>query len=194
MGVMVSLFDIFNMSNVIKRGKFRIFGNLESNIYFDVSEILNNPRNFDILTDMLADSVMAMNPDRVAGAYTSGIPLATAISLKTNIPMVFIRREPKEYGLTRRIEGKLEEGDHVVLVDDVFTFYEYNLPYIEAIEEAGGIVTYMLVIVDFEVPEEKKKLARKGVDLVSLTTVREIVNKMKKRGFLPQDFKVELEC
>ncbi len=190
---MVSLFDIFNMSNVIKIGKYKIYKNLESNIYFDVSEILNNPRNFDILTDMLADEAMALNPARIAGAYTSGIPLATAISLKTNIPMVFIRREPKEYGMHTQIEGRINEGDHVVLVDDMFTFYEYNVPFIEAIEDAGGIVTHMLVIVDFGIEEERKKLARRGIELVSLTTVREVVSKLKKRGIVPEDFKIELE-
>ncbi len=189
---MVSVFDIFNMSNVVKIGSFRVFGDLNTNIYFDVSEILNNPRNFDILTDMLADEARAMNPDRIAGAYTSGIPLATAISLKTNIPLAFIRREPKEYGTKTQIEGTINEGERVVLVDDVFSKFDYNKQFIESIENAGGILTHMLVVIDFGLEEEKRKLNRKGVELVSLITVRELVNKMKRRNLLPDDFKLEI--
>ncbi len=189
---MVSVFDIFNMSNVVKFGEFNVFGEFRTNIYFNVSEILENPRNFDILTDMLSDLIKTANPDKIVGAFTSGIPLATAVSLKTNIPVAFVRRTPKEYGTKSKIEGKINDGERIVLIDDVFSLYDFNVDFIRAIEEVGGILTHIAVVVDFGFDSERKKLNDKGIDIISLTTVKEIITKMKKRGMLENDF--NLEC
>ena len=60
-------------------------------------------------------------PDRIAGVELGGVPLATALSLETGIPMLIVRRQAKEYGTARGIEGVATEGETVVLIEDVLT-------------------------------------------------------------------------
>lgn len=147
-------------------------------IYFDVRDILSSPRNFDIVTDLLSEKVREINPDKIAGAFTGGIPLATAVSLKTNIPMIFVRNELKQK-FRSQIEGRLRAGENVLLIDDIIRSGESKLGFIRAIKTAGGVIKNTLVVVDYGV-EGREVLKKEGVQLSSLATVKEVLTHMKK--------------
>ncbi len=147
-------------------------------IYFDVRHILSSPRNFDILTDLLSEKVREINPDKIAGAFTGGIPLATAVSLKTNIPMIFVRKELPEK-MKSQIEGYLKPGETVLLIDDITRSGKSKVGFIDGIKKAGGKITDSLVVVDYGAGG-KEVLKKSGVSLTSLATVKDIVAHMKK--------------
>jgi len=147
-------------------------------IYFDVRHILSSPRNFDMLTDLLSEKVREINPDKIAGAFTGGIPLATAVSLKTNIPMIFVRKELPEK-MKSQIEGHLTPGETVLLIDDITRSGKSKVGFIDGIRKAGGKITDTLVVVDYGVGS-KEILKKTGVSLTSLATVKDILAHMKK--------------
>lgn len=147
-------------------------------IYFDVRYILSSPRNFDILTDLLAEKVREINPDKIAGAFTGGIPLATAVSLKTNIPMIFVRKELPEK-MKSQIEGSLNPGETVLLIDDITRSGKSKKGFINGIRNAGGKIANSLVVVDYGAGG-REVLKQEGVALTSLATVKEILAHMKK--------------
>lgn len=163
---------------IVFEGNKRFPSDWKKPIYFDVRDILSSPRNFDILTDLLAEKVREINPDKIAGAFTGGIPLATAVSLKTNIPMVFVRNELKEK-LRSQIEGRLQKGENVLLIDDIIRSGDSKVGFIKNIRNAGGVIENTLVVVDYGV-EGRSVLKNEGVELASLATVKEILTHMKK--------------
>ena len=179
----MNIHDILLQSDAAKLGEFEPFSGTKVPVYFDISAIISNPRYFDIITDMLADKIREINPDKIAGAFTSGIPLATALCLKTNIPMVFVRRESKQYGFKNAIEGRLEPGETVVLVDDMITELKHNESFIDAINSTGAKTINFLVVMDYNMGA-KESLNSRNIELESLTTFDDIITTMSKRGIL----------
>ncbi len=183
------ILDLFNQADAIEIGdNYEIFPNTHSPIYFNFKKFFDYPRLFDMLTDLLADKTREINPDRVVGAYTSGLPIATALSLKTNLPISFVRRQPKEYGSRSMIEGTIKEGEIVLLVDDVFSTLKNNEAYLNALRAAKADVRYYLVIFDYNMtPPEKLK--EEGIELVSLITAKEYLTKLEKWGKITKEEK-----
>ena len=82
-------------ANVMKFGEFTLASGIVSPIYVDLRVLPSYPDSMLIVTEDLVKLVKKLKPDVVAGAETAGIPLATAISLKTKIPMIYVRKRPK---------------------------------------------------------------------------------------------------
>jgi orotate phosphoribosyltransferase len=88
---------------------------------------------------------------RLAGVALGAVPLVTAVSLVTQVPMVIVRSDkPKGYGTAKQIEGKLVAGERVVLIEDVVTTAGAALAAVEVLREAGADVLGALGIVDRE--------------------------------------------
>lgn len=87
--------------------------------------------------------------NRIAGAELGGIPLAAATALETGKPFIIVRNSRKaDYGTGKRIEGRLEPGERVLLVEDVATSGGQAIEACKAIEEAGGRVVGVVVVID----------------------------------------------
>ena len=187
----MNVYDILTHTDSIKLGDFEIFGDIKLPLFFEYGNLISKPRYFDFITDLLAEEVRNIGPDKIVGAFTSGYPLTAAVSLKTNISQALVRRKRKIYGTQKQIEGMIENGDSVIIIDDFLTNMENNLEFIEAIEEQGGRVTHLLVILDFDIGA-KEELAQRGIDVVSLITPKELISKMCKRNALSKEEKEEI--
>src|SRR5688500_143343 len=86
--------------------------------------------------------------NKLAGAELGGMPLVTAASLASGLPCVFIRNQKKEYGTGKQMEGKLEPGDRVMLVEDVCTSGGQVLEAAKVIEAAGAAVAKIVATID----------------------------------------------
>lgn len=178
-----SIYDVLHQADTLKFGEFQFSYGKKTPIYFAFSTLFANPRHFDLITDMLADKVREINPDKIAGAITSGIPLATAVSLKTNIPFVYVRAKPKEHGLKTRIEGIINEGEQVLFIDDVISEARPNLEFISHIREMGGVVKHMLVIMNYG-KDLLDEMSKSHITLHSLISARDLAMNLVKRGRL----------
>jgi orotate phosphoribosyltransferase len=93
--------------------------------------------------------------DRLAGVALGAVPLVVAVSLATGLPYVIVRKSVKEYGTGRGVEGRLESGDRVVLIEDVVTTGTQVVAAADGLVEAGAEVLKVLAVLDRrEQPEE----------------------------------------
>lgn len=132
------------------RGNFRLRSGAQSSYYLDKYLFTTQPG----LLRRIAAEMAARLPDgvqRLAGPVLGAVPLVTALSLHTGLPALIVRVDkPKEYGTSKRIEGVLQAGERVVLVEDVVTTAGAALAAVDVLREAGAEVLGALVVVDRE--------------------------------------------
>ncbi len=131
-------------------GDFVLSSGKRSKYYLDKWRFETNPELLREIARALAGLLPSPPPDRVAGLELGGVPLATALSLHTGIPSLIVRREAKKYGTGKGIEGVLEPGERVVLVEDVLTTASQAIPAARRLTEAGLEVVRIIFVVDRE--------------------------------------------
>jgi len=129
------------------RGEFTLSSGRRSSFYIDKYLFETQP---DLLRDVARLFAQSLPPKttRLAGPALGGVPLATAVSLETGIPFVIVRHEAKEYATGRTIEGRLDPGDRVVVLEDVVTSGTQAVRAARAVEAAGAQVLLVLAVVD----------------------------------------------
>lgn len=172
-------------AKVIKFGNFKLVSGKISPVYVDVRILPSNPESMQIVVDELVKVVKKLDIDTIAGAETAGIPLAAAIAIKTKMPMIYVRKEPKGYGTMSMIEGILEKNQKVVLIDDMATDGFSKLKFIEGVRQAGAIVENVVIVLDRE-QGAKATIKKAGAKLYSLITLREILDYMKENNLVDE--------
>lgn len=124
-----------------------------SPVYIDCRKLLSFPTEREYIVTALAKmaetDIGAANIDVVAGGETAGIPYASFVSHLIKKPMIYIRKQPKGYGGTKQIEGILETGQRVLLVEDLITDGLSKLRFNIGIRGAGAKMTHCLCIFDY---------------------------------------------
>lgn len=172
-------------ANVVRFGEFTLASGLKSPIYVNLRILPSYPAAMKIVCEELSKLVKKLKPDIVAGAETAGIPLSTAISLNTGIPMIYVRKKPKTYGTMDLVEGILEKGKKVVLIDDMATNAYSKLIFVEGIKHAGGIIDDVVIVLDRE-QGGTEALGKESIKLHSLITLKELLHYMKSKGMIEE--------
>ena len=131
------------------RGEFTLRSGRKSNYYLDKYLFETQP---DILRDlgaMFAQRVTA-GVDRIAGAELGAVALAAATAMACGKPFVIIRNQKKDYGTSKLVEGRLEPGDRVLIVEDVLTTGGQVLEAAKTLEAAGAKVERIVAVIDRE--------------------------------------------
>jgi len=144
------LIEILKKDQVFKTGKFTLSSGKESDYYIDMKKAITEPIILKTIAELITQSIANENIDKVAGPALGAVPIATAVSLHSKIPLLMIRKEKKDYGTSKLIEGELNKGDNVIVVEDVTTTGGSLIKAIKAIQENGGIVKKAFVVVDRE--------------------------------------------
>ncbi len=132
------------------RGDFLLRSGARSSYYIDKYLFTTRPDLLRRIADELARRLPA-DVQRVAGPVLGAIPLVTAVSLATHLPMLIVRVDtPKEYGTAKQIEGTLHVGEKVVLIEDVVTTAGAALRAVGMLRQVGAEVLGVLVVVDRE--------------------------------------------
>lgn len=124
--------------------------------------------------------------DVVGGVEAAGIPHSAALGFAMQKPSVFIRKEPKEHGTKKRVEGGDVTGKRVVLVEDLVTTGGSSIAAIEALRAEGAVVTDMLAIISYGFPEAVELFERSGVKLHAATDFATVLTVAKERGTLSE--------
>ena len=143
-------------------GDFLLSSGRRSAFYIDKYLFETQP---DLLRDIarLLAQALPGETTRLAGPALGGVPLATAVALETGLPFVIIRPAAKGYATTRTIEGRLERGDRVVVLEDVVTTGAQAVRAAREVEAAGGQVLLILAVVD------RHEGGREGVESAGYT-------------------------
>ncbi len=169
-----SLADSLLEAGCIKFGEFTLKSGLTSPIYIDLRRIITHPK-------LLADIAQAYLPvlsilefSRIAGLPYAAIPIATAISLAGNYPMIYPRKEAKSYGTKAEIEGEYHAGETVVVIDDLATTGGSKFEAIEKLTGAGLVVKDVVVLIDRQ-SGAKESLAQAGYSLHAVLTIGQLL-------------------
>jgi orotate phosphoribosyltransferase len=135
------------LAAAVLRGQFTLRSGKISSYYVDKYRFQVRPQLLRRVAARLADLVPAQT-QVLAGVELGAVPLVTAVSLHTGLPFVIVRKGAKEYGTANLIEGVLEPGSAVTIVEDVFTTGGQALQSAEKVEQSGGRVVRIAVVLD----------------------------------------------
>ncbi len=148
--------------------------------YIDCRRIISFPRVRATLMDFLTCTVMrnagleAFN--NIAGGETAGIPFAAFVAERMALPMSYVRKKPKGYGKNARIEGAMDAGDRVILVEDLTTDGGSKLSFVDAIRETGASCAHTAVVFYYGIFEDTiPRLREHGVELHWLCTWADVI-------------------
>lgn len=154
------------------RGTFTLRSGRASNVYLDKYLFETQP---DILAELGRRFAEKVSPatTRIAGAELGGIALAAAASLAAGKPFVIVRNKKKDYGTSKPIEGAIQAGDVVLLVEDIATTGGQVLEAAAVLKEAGARVEKIVAVVDRQ-EGARENIEAAGYAFESLLTLRQI--------------------
>jgi orotate phosphoribosyltransferase len=158
--------------SALLRGNFTLRSGRTSTYYLD-KYLFSTQADVLQALGLLFREHLAPGTTRLAGAELGGIPLVTSACMATGIPCVFIRNQKKEYGTSKQLEGRLERGDRVTLLEDVATTGGQALEAAEVIRAAGAEVARIVATVD-RLEGARENIERAGIEFHALFTVRDL--------------------
>jgi len=158
-----------------------------SPVYTDCRRLISFPRVRQTLVDFGVATLMRdvgfEQFDGVAGGETAGIPFAAWMADRLMLPMQYVRKKPKGFGRNAQIEGHIEDGDRVLLVEDMTTDGRSKVNFCRALRGAGAVVEHVFVFFFYDIfPEGKKILGDLGVTLHAVATWWDVLEVAKKSG------------
>jgi uridine monophosphate synthetase len=165
----------------IKFGSFTLKSGLTSPIYLDLRRLISNPPILRLAARAYAELLGSLRFDRLAGLPYAALPIGTAVALEMNRPLIYPRREVKEYGTRAAIEGDYAAGETIVVIDDLATTGDTKIEAIQKLEGAGLKVRDIVVLIDRE-QGAKQTLAAAGYSLHAVVTLRELLDLWRESG------------
>ena len=162
-----------------------------SPVYVDCRRIISFPQArqtlMSLAVDLIEQETASNPPDVIAGGETAGIPFAAWIAERMDLPMVYVRKQPKGFGRNAQIEGTFHEGARAILVEDLATDGGSKVNFIEALRQAGAEVGETFVIFHYGIfPQSTATLEGLGVRLLSLCTWWDALALAEESGYLDQ--------
>lgn len=175
---------------------FQLASGRLSPVYVDVRRVLSfpEPRRAVIegLVQAARDEIGLGAFDVVAGGETAGIPFASFLAVELDAPLVYVRKTPKGYGRGRQIEGHLEAGARVLLVEDLVTDGGSKLAFQRGVLDAGAWIDRCLCVVEYAseqagLQEARANLRSHGLELSSLTNWDELLEVLRARRLISSE-------
>jgi orotate phosphoribosyltransferase len=155
----------------ILRGDFTLRSGRKSTYYVDKYRFSTQPDVLAALGQLFAERAGAVT--RIAGAELGGVPLAAATALATGKPFVIVRNQKKDYGTSKLVEGILEKGDTVMMVEDIVTTGGQVIEAAKSVEQAGGKVERIVATVD-RLEGGRQNIEQAGYAFEALFTIADL--------------------
>jgi uridine monophosphate synthetase len=168
--IILQLYDI----GAIKFGSFLLKNGDLSPIYIDLRESISYPPLLKAIAEQLWKKIGSKKFDKICGVPYTALPLASYLSIAYDIPMVMRRKEQKDHGTKKIIEGVFSTGQVCLILEDLITSGASILETISPIEEAGMKVHDVAVFLDRQ-QGGCKRLEGKGYRVHSATTLSEML-------------------
>ena len=182
------LCEILLRTGSLEFGTFKLSSGILSPYYVDLRLIPSDPQAFQSTIAMyrsVVEPALTKRVQRLAGIPTAGIAYAAVLAYDLSKPFLYVRRELKEHGREKRVEGLLKPGDNVLVLDDVTTSGKNILDAADAIRAEGGVVEDAVVLLDRE-QGGVENLRKTGIKLHAFTTIRRIADKLLSLGTIDE--------
>lgn len=176
-----SLFDI----GCVKFGSFKLKSGLMSPIYIDLRLLVTHPRVLRAVGAAMAETSRArgLQFDRLAALPYAGLPIGVAVALELERPLIYPRKEAKDYGTAKLIEGAYAAGETALMVDDLITRGTAKIEALKPLLDEGLVVRDILVLIDRE-QGGAEELAARGVALHAVMTLSQALDSLVASGRL----------
>jgi uridine monophosphate synthetase len=173
-------------SHCVRFGQFKLKSGIMSPIYLDLRRLVTHPLILKRVAQAYAAKLRELNFDRIAGIPYAALPIATAIALEMNRPMIYPRRETKDYGTQAVIEGDYAAGETIVVIDDLATTGGSKLEAIQKLAEAQLNVRDIVVLID-RGQGAGPMLAEAGYQLHAVATLPELLAEWRSSGVISRE-------
>lgn len=137
-------------TGAVKTGEFILSSGKKSNFYIDCRKVTLHPQGAKLIAKIILEKIKGLKVDAIGGLTLGADPITSAVVTLSNIPGFIVRKKEKEHGTKQKIEGLIESGWNVVIVEDVATTGASALEAIQAAEAAGAKVIKVIAVVDRE--------------------------------------------
>lgn len=161
----------------------------KSPVYCDNRLALSYPavRTFvrDSLTKAIKDNFFPC--DAITGVATAGIPQGALVAEALSLPFAYVRPKPKEHGMENLIEGRIEKGQSVVVVEDLVSTGGSSLKAVQALRDAGAVIKGMVAIFTYGFDEAARNFEKDRVELVCLSDFNHLLDESLRLNYITQD-------
>ena len=160
-----------------------------SPIYCDNRRILSSPQVRSFVAQALADEAARLYPEAevVAGVATGAIAHGVLAADRLGKPFVYVRPKPKDHGTGSQIEGVLEPGRKVVVIEDLISTGMSSLAAVDALRKAGADVLGMVAIFTYGFDVAREAFEKAGVRLTTLSCYSVLAEEARDRGYIDQE-------
>ena len=181
---------LFDIGAVIFRPHqpFRYNTGIISPVYIDNRLLISRPRERKKVIDLFLKKIREIGiPNVIAGTATAGIPHAAFLAQKLNLPMIYVKPQPKEYGKENQVEGALKRGQKVIVIEDLVSTGRSSIRVVDTVRKLGGKVSDVIAIYTYGLDEARKNFENDKLRLHVLTDLSYSCDVALKRGFFNQE-------
>lgn len=167
----------------------------KSPIYCDNRLTLSYPSVRVFLKEEIAKIVELQygKPDIIAGVATGAIAMGVLVAQQLGVPFVYVRPEPKKHGRQNQVEGHLEKGQNVVVIEDLISTGNSSLQAVEALKDAGAVIKGMVAIFTYGFDVATKNFKDKNVNLVTLSNYQYLLEQALDSNYINENELVTLK-
>lgn len=161
----------------------------KSPIYCDNRKSLSYPKIRTYIRQQLAKAIQEQygKPDVIAGVATGGIAQGALVAQELNLPFVYVRPEPKKHGLGNQVEGVIEKGQSVVLVEDLISTGLSSLNAVEALRNAGCEVKGMVAIFTYGFEAADENFKKSKCEVIALSDYDTLITQALKTKYITKN-------
>jgi orotate phosphoribosyltransferase len=161
---------------------------IKSPIYCDNRKTLSYPKIRTYIRQQFVEVINANfgKPDVIAGVATGGIAIGALVAQEMGLPFVYVRSEAKKHGLTNMIEGEIESGQTVVVIEDLISTGGSSLKAVEALREKGCNVKGMVAIFTYGFDEATQNFKKAKCRVETLTNYNTLINAALQKEYVDE--------
>ncbi|TQD38674.1 orotate phosphoribosyltransferase [Haloflavibacter putidus] len=161
----------------------------KSPIYCDNRVILSYPAIRNYIRENIAKQIEQtyVKPDVVAGVATGAIGIGMLVAEYLGAPFIYVRPEPKKHGRKNQIEGKLETGQNVVVIEDLISTGKSSMNAVKALKEAGANVKGMMAIFSYGFETAKQNFEKEHLEVHVLSDYEHLIDQAYRTNYLNKE-------
>lgn len=168
---------------------FRYASGILSPVYTDCRVLMAYPEKRRLIRDFYIEAIekSGVDFDVVAGTATAGIPHASWIADKLNLPMVYVRGNAKDHGKHNVMEGIIKKGQKAIVIEDLISTGESAINSASVVRDTGGKISHVFAIITYGLTKADENFSQNDLKLFSLTTLKDIVDQAQKMEYINKE-------